>query len=56
MTEREVEAKQAELDRLLNDPLVRMDPDKVWQLVAELRGRAMADLSQTLPGAALAAS
>jgi hypothetical protein len=37
MTEREIEAKLAELDRLLNDPETRMDPHKVWSLLAELR-------------------
>jgi hypothetical protein len=40
MTEREVEVKLAELDRLLNDPLVRMDPDKVWAILAEIRASA----------------
>ncbi|MEN0074393.1 MAG: peptide chain release factor 1 [Paracraurococcus sp.] len=36
MTEREFEAKLAELDRLLNDPEIRMDPDRVWSLLAEI--------------------
>jgi hypothetical protein len=36
MTEREFQAKLAELDRLLNDPEVRMDPDRVWTLLAEI--------------------
>jgi len=36
MTEREFEAKLAELDQLLNDPTVRMDPDRVWALLAEI--------------------
>ncbi len=36
MTEMEFETKLAELDRLLNDPEVRMDPDRVWALLAEL--------------------
>jgi hypothetical protein len=36
MTEREIELKLAELDRLLNDPDTRMDPHKVWSLLAEL--------------------
>jgi hypothetical protein len=38
MTEREIETKLAELDRLLNDPDTRMDPHKVWSLLAELNG------------------
>lgn len=36
MTEREFEAKLAELDRLLNDPEIRMDPEHVWALLAEI--------------------
>ena len=36
MTERDFEAKLAELERLLNDPEVRMDPDRVWTLLAEI--------------------
>ncbi|MBK1661237.1 peptide chain release factor 1 [Paracraurococcus ruber] len=36
MTEREFQAKLAELDRLLNDPEIRMDPDRVWTLLAEI--------------------
>ncbi|WP_135465973.1 peptide chain release factor 1 [Crenalkalicoccus roseus] len=41
MTEREFEAKLAELDRLLNDPEVRLDPDRVWSLLAELNARTV---------------
>jgi hypothetical protein len=36
MTEREFEAKLSELDRLLNDPEVRLDPHRVWSLLAEI--------------------
>jgi len=36
MTPGEIAAKQAELDRLLNDPETRMDATRVWRLVAEL--------------------
>ena len=36
MTQSEIAAKQAELDRLLNDPETRMDATRVWRLVAEL--------------------
>jgi hypothetical protein len=36
MTDREIETKLAELDRLLNDPDVRMDPHRVWSLLAEV--------------------
>ncbi len=31
--------KAAELDRLLNDPEVPLDPARVWQLLAEISGR-----------------
>ena len=36
MSEAEFEAKLSELDRLLNDPDVRMDPHRVWSLLAEI--------------------
>ena len=36
MSEREMEAKLVELDRLLNDPEVRMDPHRVWSLLQEI--------------------
>lgn len=39
MTEREIETKLAELDRLLNDPETRMDPHRVWALLAEVSGK-----------------
>ncbi len=38
-TERDFEDKLAELDRLLNDPEVRMDPDRVWTILAEISGK-----------------
>ncbi|MBI0538883.1 peptide chain release factor 1 [Roseomonas sp. KE2513] len=31
-----MEKAQAELDRLLNDPDVRMDPERVWMLADHL--------------------
>jgi hypothetical protein len=37
MSEAEIAQKTAELDRLLNDPGVRMDPHRVWALVQELK-------------------
>ena len=36
MTERDYARKLEELDRLLNDPEVPMQPDRVWSLLAEL--------------------
>ncbi|HWL82063.1 MAG TPA: peptide chain release factor 1 [Roseomonas sp.] len=38
MSEREMEAKLLELDRLLNDPEVQMDPHRVWSLLQEIAG------------------
>jgi hypothetical protein len=38
MSEHEMEAKLLELDRLLNDPEVRMDPHRVWSLLQEISG------------------
>lgn len=40
MSDAEIERRMAELDRLLNDPEVRMDPDRVWALLAEISGHA----------------
>jgi hypothetical protein len=36
MTETEYTRKLNELDRILNDPEVEMEPAKVWALLAEL--------------------
>lgn len=36
MTETEYARKLDELDRLLNDPEVPMEPSKVWSLLAEI--------------------
>lgn len=41
MSDAEMDAKLSELDRLLNDPEVKMDPHRVWSLLAEI--------SQTAP-------
>ena len=39
MTEADYDEKTDELDRLLNDPEVPMEPARVWSLLAELTGR-----------------
>jgi hypothetical protein len=39
MTDAEYSRKLDELDRLLNDPDVPMEPAKVWSLLAELAQR-----------------
>ena len=36
MTERDYSSKLEELDRILNDPEVVMEPSKVWSLLAEV--------------------
>ncbi len=36
MTERDFDSKLRELDRLLNDPEVRLEPARVWSLLAEV--------------------
>lgn len=36
MTSTEQEAKLDELDRLLNDPDVPMEPARIWSLLAEI--------------------
>ena len=42
MTESEYARKLDELDRLLNDPDVPMEPAKVWSLLAEIAQQDMA--------------
>lgn len=39
MSEMEYDHKLDELDRLLNDPDVPMEPERVWSLLAEIAGR-----------------
>lgn len=46
MTEREIETKLNELDRLLNDPETRMDPHRVWTLLAEISAQALPRTTQ----------
>jgi hypothetical protein len=36
MSEAETERREAELDRLLNDPETRMDAERVWTILAEI--------------------
>jgi hypothetical protein len=37
MTDRDYDRKLEELDRLLNDPSVKMEAARVWSLLAEVR-------------------
>lgn len=39
MTDQEYTRKLDELDHLLNDPDVPMEPDRVWSLLAEISRR-----------------
>jgi hypothetical protein len=43
MTDAEYARKLDELDRLLNDPDVPMEPAKVWSLLAEIAQRELAN-------------
>ena len=43
MTESEYARKLDELDRLLNDPDVPMEPAKVWSLLAEIAQQDMSN-------------
>jgi hypothetical protein len=45
MTDAEYARKLDELDRLLNDPDVPMEPAKVWSLLAEIAQRDMTAVS-----------
>ena len=44
MTETEYDRKVEELDRLLNDPDVPMQPARVWSLLAEISHRDLPDI------------
>ncbi len=46
MTQDDYARKLDELDSLLNDPDVPMDPAKVWSLLADLSGRDTGSLAQ----------
>ncbi|WP_428488216.1 hypothetical protein [Rhodopila sp.] len=39
MTDAEYSQKLDELDQLLNDPAVPMQPDRIWSLLADVSGR-----------------
>jgi hypothetical protein len=46
MTERDFDSKLSELDRLLNDPDVSLEPSRVWSLLAEVSQFDMAHHAQ----------
>lgn len=43
MSNAELDEKLDELDRILNDPEVPMEPARVWSLLAEIAGREGAE-------------
>ena len=49
MTEADYARKLAELDRLLNDPDVPMQPARVWALLGEIARRDLADAGAAQP-------
>jgi hypothetical protein len=53
VTEAEYAGKLAELDRLLNDPDVPMQPARVWSLLAEIAQRDLARAGVTQPADAV---
>jgi hypothetical protein len=56
MTELDYARKVEELDRLLNDPEVPMQPHRIWLLLAEIAERDVAVAAPALqPGACAAA-
>ena len=46
MTQDEYARKLEELDHLLNDPDLSMDPARVWSLLADLSGRETGSTAQ----------
>jgi hypothetical protein len=42
MTDRDFNQKLDELDRLLNDPTVSLEPARVWSLLAEVSAHDLA--------------
>lgn len=42
MTQQDFERKLDEVDRLLNDPAVQLEPGRVWSLLAEVKQPDMA--------------
>jgi hypothetical protein len=51
MTDTEYAGKLDELDRLLNDPDLPMQPARIWDLLADLSHRDLAGSAVPAPGA-----
>ena len=54
MTETEYSRKLDELDRLLNDPDVQMEPHRIWTLLAEISGQDQIAPQQAVASHAMA--
>jgi hypothetical protein len=52
MTDAEYARKLEELDRLLNDPDVPMQPERIWSLLADVSGRDLHRASTAMPPSA----
>mgnify|MGYP001390962778 CR=1 FL=1 len=50
MTDQEYARKLDELDRLLNDPDVPMQPHRIWSLLAEISHRDLSTAREPTPG------
>jgi hypothetical protein len=48
MTQQDFDQKLDELDRLLNDPDVRLEPNRVWSLLAEVTRHDMARTAEAI--------
>ena len=48
--ERQIRPELDELDRLLNDPTVPMEPAKVWSLLAEIAQQDRGSAQDAAPG------
>jgi hypothetical protein len=49
LTDAEYARRVDELDRLLNDPDVPMEPNKVWSLLAEIVQRDLGNTAERIP-------
>jgi hypothetical protein len=50
LTDAEYARRIDELDRLLNDPDVPMEPKKIWSLLAEIAQRDLGNAPDAAPG------
>jgi hypothetical protein len=50
MTDQEYARKLDELDQLLNDPDVPMQPHRIWSLLAEISHRDLSTVRERQPG------